>query len=402
MTTTTPGKRYLVTKSNDLIMARYDLSLAEQRLIVEVASMVSPGDEEFKDYDVSVADYVRLVDSSAKNEYQRMKDLADSILKKPLFIKKDNGGFVGLNWFSSIEYKPNDGVLQCHFDEKLKPFLLQLKKKFTSYQLENVLRLKSKYAIRIYEILKSKSKLGTFEIELDELRKLIAIPNSYRWDDIKKQVLNPAKKALKVTDLSFDYEPIKRSRRVHKIKFFITENPQQLLNLGTPNESDQDNKPAQPEPKNLGKLLNLVPDQHRRAVLKIVRDVLNNHTQNYVAAQIKYTMQQHNLKNFAGFLRQALADDYAGYDVQVTAERERIAAEKRAADAAVAVEKRQRQEEVEVEKLWAALSDDEREKFINQTIETIPFLKNLGSHVAVIGAAKALAYDESSSSQPSK
>ena len=45
------NQNYLVTKSNYFIMnSSYDLSLEEQKIILTLASMVSPEDEDFKTY----------------------------------------------------------------------------------------------------------------------------------------------------------------------------------------------------------------------------------------------------------------------------------------------------------------------------------------------------------------
>ena len=298
----------IVTKSNDLIMSRYDLSLAEQRLIIEVASMISPDDEDFKDYVVSVRDYVDLVDSTAKNEYQRMKDLAEKMLKKPLFLHQPDGGWVGMNWFSSFAYKPRIAVLECSFDPHLKPYLLKLKNCFTSYQLKNVLKLKSKYAVRLYEILKSKAKLKTWEIELDELRKMIVIPENYTWQDIKRRVLESAKKSLKATDIQFKFEPIKRGRRIHAVKFSITDTGQIPLELepAAP-KSDSDTANEKNPAENL---LNLIPPNEQKRAEKLMQQALEKYPATYIKEKILLANSQKELGNYSAWLRSALKNDY--------------------------------------------------------------------------------------------
>ncbi|MCD6585418.1 MAG: replication initiation protein [Desulfobacteraceae bacterium] len=308
-----PHSRYIVTKANDLIMAKYDLSLAEQRLIIEVASMVHPKkDEDFKGYDVSVRDYVNLVDSTAKNEYQRMKELAEKLLKKPLFIKNDDGGWTGLNWFSSLRYIPGNGVLRCKFSPDLKPYLLKLNECYTSYQLENVLRLKSKYAVRLYEALKSRTKLRKrmWEVELNELRVMIAIPKSYTWKDIRRQILQVAKKSLKATDIQFEFEPIKRGRRVVAVQFKIHDTHQQALELGQPTDTPAEKLKSAPI-DNQAYLIALVPEQYRIKAVKLIQKYKEKGDE-YIKRSVKYTNK--NAKtNYIGYLVKVLADDL-GYD----------------------------------------------------------------------------------------
>ena len=392
----------IVAKANDLIMAKYDLSLAEQRLIIEVASMVHPKhDDDFLVYDVSVKDYVNLISSTAKNEYQRMKELAESLLKKPLFIKNDDGGFTGLNWFSSLRYIPSEGVLRCRFDKALKPYLLKLNEFYTSYQLENILRLKSKYAVRIYEILKSqhdlkrkksKSKKISWEVELEELRKMIAIPDSYTWQDIKRQILKESRNALEATNIRFDFGPIKCGRRVHAVQFTITDTGQLALDL----------EPAdQPQPEASGTesggaaslgLLELIPEEYRASCRQLIQEALQAHSPEYIRDKISQANAE-NPSKYPGWLRRAIEENYQ----DVAALKKVAAAKKRAATvarkkAAAAAEKKAAAEKEKnwkiAEEIFAALPENEQKKLLDEaeeaSAEGIKFLKGLP------GAAKRI------------
>ncbi|MGC8790519.1 MAG: replication initiation protein, partial [Desulfurella sp.] len=122
---TKTNENALVVKHNNLVMSRYNLSLAEQRLILQVASMIEKDDEDFKTYTVYVSEYLDLIDSDAPNTYRKLKEFAETLLKKPLHIPKDHGGFLVCNWFAGLEYEPKKGVLLCSFHPDLKPYLLQ-------------------------------------------------------------------------------------------------------------------------------------------------------------------------------------------------------------------------------------------------------------------------------------
>ena len=63
-------KNYIVKKSNYFIMnTSYDLSLEEQKLILTLASMVQPSDEEFKPYNFRIADFMELLGVDTKTKY---------------------------------------------------------------------------------------------------------------------------------------------------------------------------------------------------------------------------------------------------------------------------------------------------------------------------------------------
>ena len=78
--------------------------------------------------------------------------------------------------------------------------MLQLKERFTQYQLANVLTIKSKYSPRIYEILKcNQFKQQVYiEIEIDVLRKLLKSENIYpKYNDFKRYIILKTQKMKK-------------------------------------------------------------------------------------------------------------------------------------------------------------------------------------------------------------
>ena len=76
------------------------------------------------------------------------------------------------------------------------------------------MKLKSSYAIRIYELLKQYEKLQERTFLLDELRKMLGAEDIYpAYGNFKQRVLLPAQKELKKkTDISFEIEEIKKGR----------------------------------------------------------------------------------------------------------------------------------------------------------------------------------------------
>lgn len=55
-------------------------------------------------------------------------------------------------WVSKCEYQADVGVA-IKLNDELKPLLLNLKERYTQYTLDNILTMKSVYAIRIFELL---------------------------------------------------------------------------------------------------------------------------------------------------------------------------------------------------------------------------------------------------------
>ncbi|MCB2295788.1 replication initiation protein [Clostridium algoriphilum] len=219
-------KDYIVTKSNKLIVCNYDLSLQEQKIILTLASMVQPQDTEFKEYEFKIKDFIELLGIKDQSKYTELPKITKE-LKKKVFEIEEGTDLIQVSWLGGVRYKRKEGILILSLDKGLKPYMLELKEMYTSYKLSNILSLKSKYSIRIYEILKSNLFKKCIEIELEELKKMVGANAKYLkvYADFKNKVLLQAQKELnETTDIGFDFEEIKTGRKITSITFHIKTN----------------------------------------------------------------------------------------------------------------------------------------------------------------------------------
>lgn len=177
-------KALTVRQSNSLIDASYRIaSVGEGRLIRALIAQISPSDEDFKLYRVSVADFARLFNITGESAYEQIKKAADELTSRKIRIEKGKS-WLFMNWLSSAEYVQGSGYVELCFDKKLKPYLLQLKGYFTQYELESVVSFKSAYSIRIYELLKAEqfkaARSGQFSktFSYEELRVILGVADN--------------------------------------------------------------------------------------------------------------------------------------------------------------------------------------------------------------------------------
>ena len=221
----------LVTKGNDFINARYKLSPTENKLYLLAIAQIEPNDKDFERYIVPVKKFIKMTGTNSKNVYEQIREVSESLVSRKLEIPRDGGGFLHIGFVSSAEYKPKKGCVEILIDPKLKPYLLDLKQRFTIYDIRSVLGMRSQFSIRIYELLKSFEMIGEREIELMQFRQMLGIePEKYKkYGMFKKRVLDPAEEELKWNfenpekkcDLWFSYDEIKTGRKVTSIKFYI-------------------------------------------------------------------------------------------------------------------------------------------------------------------------------------
>ena len=213
----------LVTKSNKLIEANYKLGVVEQKIILYLASNIQPNDSDFKTYTLPIKEFTNLLGLKGNPKYKELRQITKELMQK-VFEIRINKKVIQVSWLSFVAYNETEGTIDLRFDPFLRPYLLQLKKEFTSYKLENVVKLKSSYSIRIYELLKQYEKFHERTFLLKDLRSMLGAEGIYpAYGNFKQRVLVPAQKELnKKTDISFEIEEIKVGRRVRKVCFRIT------------------------------------------------------------------------------------------------------------------------------------------------------------------------------------
>jgi len=216
----------LVTQSNSLIEAKHTqaLSLREQKIVLTFVSMIQPEDEDFKIYSLPIKDFHKLVNLKGREHYTQIKKIIKKLMERTIEIPKADGGYLITHWATHVEYLAGKGIIQFSFEPKLKPYLLQLKRTFTSYRLNNIMSLGSYYSIRFYEFFKKWERTGKWRVSLDHLKSLLGITQkSYDvYGNFKNRVIRPSMKELnEETDLNIELEEVKKGRQVIELIFKI-------------------------------------------------------------------------------------------------------------------------------------------------------------------------------------
>ncbi len=225
---------HIVKKAEDLLLARYDLTELSIKLMSVLIAMLRKDDTEFAHrYILRISDWKELSGLTGRSVYENLLKSAKELQDNPITIQRPRGWLV-LNWLASFEYVEESGEIELEISSKLKPYLLELQERFLQYGIENILPLRSSYVIRLYELLKheynkitnyNNQKAVIYQISISEMRNKFVIPDSYRYNDIKKNIIIKAQKQFKAkTDIQIDYKEIKKGRAVNSIEFTVREN----------------------------------------------------------------------------------------------------------------------------------------------------------------------------------
>lgn len=221
------NRHNVVVKANTLIQkSRFSLSAQQQKIILFIISQIEPYDDDFKLYQFKITDFCKVCGIEPHSDiYDILREQIKTISDKSLWIELDNGKETLLRWIEKPYIDSNSGTIEIKLDKDMKPFLLQLKEKFTEYDLIYTLNFKSKYSIRLYEYLKSihykKNKRYEFEIDIHRFQKLL--DSDYKeFRDFHSRVLKPAQKEInELSDILFNYELIKDGRKTTAIHLII-------------------------------------------------------------------------------------------------------------------------------------------------------------------------------------
>lgn len=220
-----------VRKSNDLIQhARFSLNTVQQKIILHLISQIQPWDQEFQSYDFNVLDFCRIcgIDNDSGRNYTEIKEEIKKLSDKSYWLTLEDGDSeVLVRWIECAVFRKNSGIIRLRFNEYLKPYLLQLKEKYTEYQLIYTLHFKSKYSIRLYELICSVHFHDLYEYKrtfaLDKLKKHLDCEKYTDYRDFRRDVLEKAIKEInRYSDKTVTYEPITVGRKVVEIELTIT------------------------------------------------------------------------------------------------------------------------------------------------------------------------------------
>ena len=216
--------KQLVVKANVLVEAKYRLSLGEQRIILYVLSeKVKKDDEHFGVYTFNLSELIDVFGGGTRNFDEVIETIHK--LRRRIFFYRDGDTWIDANWVSVAIVNEHTKDITIEFPQLLKPYLLQLKSNFTSYRLENVVYLKSSYAVRIFELLKQYVKIGSRTFTVDELKELIGIDveNEYiQYGHFKAKVLNVSIEQINEnSDIHVEMFPVKKGRKVESLRFLI-------------------------------------------------------------------------------------------------------------------------------------------------------------------------------------
>lgn len=229
-------RNHYVVKSNALIQqSRFSLSLQAQRCLLYVISLIEPQDTYEKEYTFSIRNICEAcgIDIDQQGEYyatikRELKGLRD----RSIWVTTEDGRETTVAWFQRVTMNRGSSMVSVKFDETMSEYLFLLQARYTQYKLSNVLCMKSKYSVRLWELLisyvkKSRIELGREEevsFTLETLKKRLDATAYEKFSDFQRFALNRAVDEINLLseDIHVTYELERSGRKVTRVCFVVT------------------------------------------------------------------------------------------------------------------------------------------------------------------------------------
>lgn len=227
------GKRQMthVVKDNALINASYNLELVEQRIVLQAivkARETETGFDTKTPVFIHASEYEKQYNVTKDGAYKALKDAVLSLFERQFSYQeineRGNTENVRSRWVSEVRYVDAEATVKLIFSPAVASMCSRLERHFTSYDLDQIAGLSSKYAVRLYELViawKATGKTPVFKLQ--DFRDKIGLldENEYStMSNFKKFVLDLAVDQINEhTDIIVSYEQHKAGRAITGFSF---------------------------------------------------------------------------------------------------------------------------------------------------------------------------------------
>jgi len=209
------------------------MGILTKRLLVLALSDITKEDLTLEPIRITAWEYAQLFNISGKSIYSRIEESARELLEQTIQIKEPNGDWVMFQWVSEARYdngreRGQMAAIEIKIHDRLKPYLLQLRRDFSIIPTEQLLSFESFNSMRLFEVLYTASYAGERSqliFDVDDLKLRLGLDGKYeRFKDFRYVLDKAQEEFLAYTSLAFEYEPHKVGRKFQRVSFSIRRN----------------------------------------------------------------------------------------------------------------------------------------------------------------------------------
>jgi plasmid replication initiation protein len=218
-----PDLNSIVDKSNELVPKLGKFDLQELRLIAYALAHLDSTKAENKIFTARVEDMAQIFSMDPDRAYGVVQKVVASMNTKPLKVVEGDED-IYIYWFSKFSYKSGTGTFTFTLTEHIRPYLLELKQRFTFYRLGDVHQFKAASTWKLYEHINQWKYTGAWHVSLNFLRHdVFGVDGKYdRFDLFRQRLIDPAVEEINTkSNLNVSYVKEREGKSVAFLRFFI-------------------------------------------------------------------------------------------------------------------------------------------------------------------------------------
>jgi len=174
---------------NEILNASYNYTPHEVELLLMIINTHKGDKELILNISTLTANY-----GSSHNNVKELRNAITSLLSKPLeYYNQEKQSYVISAVITSATVNAERGTVKFTFNEDFATILQRGKEKYSRYNFQTMLKLRGRYAKRLYLFCNAWRKTGIWNVDVEKLRKMLKVDEKYKqFGDFEKRVLNPA------------------------------------------------------------------------------------------------------------------------------------------------------------------------------------------------------------------
>lgn len=216
-------KELIVVQKNSFIRGDFSfLEVRDIKILKLLVSKVNATNKEFESYYYITKDEVRAFEFNERNLHSYIKTSLRKLGSVFIVVKNDDNEEIEISLVGKIIYDKKNGIYKVPLSSDLKAYLLDIKKEFTKYKLENLVKLKRKEEIKLYEYLKSIS-FEVFVVSIENLKIIMELKHKSfnSFFNFHKKLKETVLTISTYTDITVSFTVLKTNNQSKNIQFNV-------------------------------------------------------------------------------------------------------------------------------------------------------------------------------------
>ncbi|KAF8818066.1 replication initiation protein [Rickettsia endosymbiont of Cardiosporidium cionae] len=240
--------RFIGYSCNDY---KVTLTIIPKVISIDIEGRLLPLEKMRKDFSINALELSNLFGIKLNHCYTILRKSIKLLTALNIDLSDDTKQHI-VNFCEEAKYTEGSGELNITLTDKILPYLRQGAQRYTLYKLEDLIKFRSFYTIRLYELIQGYKKNGWLSISVESLRKIFNVgPKLQEYRDFKRKTIAVAVNEINKyhPEIDLNFVEIKNKRKVVDIYFtFVTDknapNPEDIPKLTLPSRAQLTDKEA--------------------------------------------------------------------------------------------------------------------------------------------------------------